>query len=140
MFLSAVLSALKKVVALSKAFSAFQESILENRIHSSIGETKKILEGVTEEVNCAMEYISHFSSPTSYLEGANINHVNKNALNRACTTIDAWNTIYKNGASMAMNENPDIQYMKRTNQTFIQQSAQLRRTTNIIRERYSYYF
>lgn len=142
LFLSAVLSALQKVVALSKAFGAFQECILvKNTIElsSSIGETKRILENVSEEVNCAMDYISHFSSPTN-LEGANLNHVNRNAITRACTTIDAWNTIYKNGASMAMNDNADIQYIKRTNQTFIRQSAQLRTSTNIIRSRYSYYF
>ena len=143
LFLSAVLSALKKIVALSKAFGTFQESILVTNtieLSSSIGETKKILEGVSEEVACAMGYINHFSSPTEELESANLNAINKNAISRACTTIDAWNNIYKNGVSMAMNENTDIQYIKRTNQTFIQQSAKLRISTNIIRERYSYYF
>ena len=127
MFLSAVLSALKKVVALSKAFNAFQESILENRIYSSIGETKKILEDVSEEVNCVMKHINHFSSPT-VLESANLSPVNRNAITRAINSL-----------TVSM-DTPDIQYIKRTNQTFIQESAQLRRTTNIIRERYSYYF
>ena len=128
MFLTAVLSALKKVVVLSKSFNAFQESILKNRIYSSIGETKKILEDVSEEVNCVMKHINHFSSPT-VLESANLSPVNRNAITRA---INSFNTV-----SM---DTPDIQYIKRTNQTFIQESAQLRRTTNIIRERYSYYF
>ena len=128
MFLSAVLSALKKVVALSKAFSSFQESILENRIHSSMCETKKILEGVSEEVECVMKHLNHFSSPTN-LESANLSPVNRNAITHAISTI--------NSVSI---DTPDIQYIKRTNQTFIQESAQLRRTTNIIRERYSYYF
>ena len=127
MFLTAVLSALKKVVALSKAFNAFQDSILENRIYSSIGETKKILEDVSEEVNCVMKHINHFSSPT-VLESANLSPVNRNAITRAINSL-----------TVSM-DTPDIQYIKRTNQTFIQESAQLRRTTNIIRERYSYYF
>ena len=128
MFLSAVLSALKKVVALSKSFNAFQESILENRIHSSIRETKHILEGVTDEVECVMKHLNHFSTPTN-LESANLSPLNRNAITHAINTLN----------SVSMN-NEDIQHIKRTNQTFIQESAQLRRTTNIIRERYSYYF
>lgn len=128
-FLSAVLSALQKIDALSKAFRAFQESILTNKIESSIDETKKILEGVSEEVECAMKYISHFSSPT-ILEGANLNEVNRNAITRAINRINI----------NVSTDTPDIQYIKRTNQTFIQQSVQLRTTTKIIRERYSYYF
>jgi hypothetical protein len=130
MFLSAVLSAIKKVVALSKAFSAFQESILENRIHSSIGETKHILEGVTQEVECVMKHLNHFSTPTN-LESANLSPVNRVAITHAINSL--------NNITVSM-DTQDIQYINRTNQTFIQQSAQLRRTTNIIRERYSYYF
>ena len=128
LFLSAVLSALKKVVALSNAFSAFQDSILENRVHSSIGETKKILEGVTEEVECVMKHLNHFSAPTG-LESANLSPVNRNAISHAISTLNTFSM-----------DTPDIQYIKRTNQTFIQQGSQLRRTTNIIREKYSYYF
>jgi len=130
MFLSAVLIALKRVVALSKAFSAFQESILEKRIHSSMGETKKILEGVTQEVECVMKHLNHFSTPTN-LESANLSPVNRLAITHAINSL--------NNITVSM-DTPDIQYINRTNQTFIQQSAQLRRTTNIIRERYSYYF
>ena len=106
----------------------YQESILENRLHSSIDETKKILEGVTEEVECVMKHLNHFSTPTN-LESANLSPVNRNAITHAIITLN----------SVSMN-NEDIQHIKRTNQTFIQQGAQLRRTTNIIRERYSYYF
>ena len=142
-FLEAILSALRKIVNLSNTFGKFKETIVATttvELSTSVGETKRALEAVSDEVQCAMKYIQHFVNPTTDLEKAKLNEIDKNVIQRATTTIEAWSQIYENGVSVAMNQNEDIQYIQQANGLFKSQAVVLRQSTSQLRGKYSRYF
>ena len=142
-FLEAILSALRKIVNLSNVFGKFKKTIVATttvELSTSVGETKRALEAVSDEVQCAMKYIQHFVNPTTDLEKAKLNEIDKNVIQRATTTIEAWSQIYENGVSVAMNQNEDIQYIQQANGLFKTQAVVLRQSTSQLRGKYSRYF
>ena len=142
-FLEAILSALRKIVNLSNIFGKFKKTIVATttvELSTSVGETKRALEAVSDEVQCAMKYIQHFVNPTTDLEKAKLNEIDKNVIQRATTTIEAWSQIYENGVSVAMNQNEDIQYIQQANGLFKTQAVVLRQSTSQLRGKYSRYF
>ena len=142
-FLEAILSALRKIVNLSNIFGKFKKTIVATttvELSTSVGETKRALEAVSDEVQCAMKYIQHFVNPTTELEKAALNEIDKNVIQRATTTIEAWSQIYENGVSVAMNQNEDIQYIQQANGLFKSQAVVLRQSTSQLRGKYSRYF
>jgi len=142
-FLQAILSALRKIVNLSNVFGKFKKTIVATttvELSTSVGETKRALEAVSNEVQCAMKYIEHFVNPTTELEKAKLNEIDKNVIQRATTTIEAWSQIYENGVSVAMNQNEDIQYIQHANGLFKSQAVVLRQSTSQLRGKYSRYF
>jgi hypothetical protein len=142
-FLQSILSALKKIVHLSNTFGKFKKSIVATntiQLSESVGQTKKALEQVSEEVQCAMKYIQYFVSPTGDLPQAQLNEIDKNVIRRATTTIEAWGQIYEKGVSVAMNQNEDIQYIHQSNELFRSQAVVLQSTTTQLRNKYSQYF
>ena len=142
-FLQAILSALRKIVNLSNIFGKFKKTIVATttvELSTSVGETKRALEAVSDEVQCAMKYIQHFVNPTTDLEKAKLNEIDKNVIQRATTTIEAWSQIYENGVSVAMNQNEDIQYIQQANGLFKSQAVVLRQSTSQLRGKYSRYF
>ena len=142
-FLQAILSALRKIVNLSNVFGKFKKTIVATttvELSTSVGETKRALEAVSDEVQCAMKYIQHFVNPTTDLEKAKLNEIDKNVIQRATTTIEAWSQIYENGVSVAMNQNEDIQYIQQANGLFKSQAVVLRQSTSQLRGKYSRYF
>lgn len=142
-FLQSILSALRKIVHLSNTFGKFKESIVATntiQLSESVGETKKALELVSDEVQCAMKYIQYFVAPTGDLPQAQLNEVDKNVIRRATTTIEAWSQIYEKGVSVAMNQNEDIQYIHQSNELFRRQAVVLQGTTSQLRNKYSQYF
>ena len=142
-FLQAILSALKKIVHLSNTFGKFKKSIVAThtiQLSDSVGKTKKILEDVTEEVECAMQYIQYFVSPSGSLPAAELNEIDRNVIRRATTTIEAWSQIYEKGVSIAMNENEDIQYIHQSNELFRSKSVVLKSSTQQLRNKYLQYF
>jgi len=142
-FLEAILSALRKIVNLSNVFGKFKKTIVATttvELSTSVGETKRALEAVSDEVQCAMKYIQHFVNPTTDLEKAKLNEIDKNVIQRATTTIEAWSQIYENGVSVAMNQNEDIQYIQQANGLFKSQAVVLRQSTSQLRGKYSRYF
>ena len=142
-FLEAILSALRKIVNLSNVFGKFKKTIVATttvELSTSVGETKRALEAVSDEVQCAMKYIQHFVNPTTDLEKAKLNEIDKNVIQRATTTIEAWSQIYENGVSVAMNQNEDIQYIQQANGLFKSQAVVLRQSTSQLRSKYSRYF
>ena len=142
-FLEAVLSALRKIVRLSNTFGKFKKTIVGTttvELSTSVGETKRALEAVSAEVQCAMKYIQHFVNPTTDLAEAKLNDVDRNVIQRATTTIQAWSQIYENGVSVAMNQNEDIQYIHQANGLFKDQAVVLRQSTSQLRNKYSVYF
>jgi hypothetical protein len=137
------LSALQKIVRLSNTFGKFKKTIVGTttvELSTSVGETKRALEAVSGEVQCAMKYIQHFVNPTENLEKAKLNDIDRNVIQRATTTIEAWSQIYENGVSVAMNQNEDIQYIHQANGLFKDQAVVLRQSSSQLRNKYSRYF
>lgn len=142
-FLQSILNALRKIVHLSNTFGRFKETIVATntiQLSESVGQTKKALEEVSEEVQCAMKYIEYFVSPSGSLPKAELNEIDHNVIRRATTTIEAWSQIYEKGVSIAMNQNEDIQYIHQSNQLFRSQAVMLQSTTTKLRSKYSQYF
>jgi hypothetical protein len=128
-FLASVAAALKKIWNLSEVFGKFKETILATssiQLPKSAHDTKLVLESVVGQVNCAMKYISHFvdasfAAPSS----ADLSSEEKGIIDKAVSTIESWNTLCEQGVSIAMANNPDIQYIKET-------SDQLKTTTQTL--------
>ena len=143
LFLQSILSALQKIVHLSNTFGNFKKSIVATntiQLSQSVGETKKALESVSDEIQCAMKYINYFVEPSGELPDAALNEIDRNVIRRATTTIEAWSQIYENGVSVTMIQNEDIQYIKRSNDLFKQQSVALKSSTTNLRNKYAHYF
>jgi hypothetical protein len=76
-----------------------------------------------DEVNCAMQYINYFVSPTdASLNGAQLSAVEKNIITQSVNTIESWNILCEQGVSIAMANDPNVQYIQ-------QASSQLKNTT-----------
>lgn len=143
-FLTAILNALRRIVKLTEEFGRFKEMIKATntiQLSDSVGETKRILEGVTDEITCAMNYITHFTSPDgTIVPSAELSAEDKNAIQRSVQTLNAWSEICNHGVSIAMVNDPNIQYIQQTNQLFMQQSGILKQATSTLRGRYAAYF
>ena len=141
-FLRSVSDSLKKIYNLSETFGRFKQTILTTstiKIPKSAHETKVVLENVMGEVNCAMNYINYFVNPTNNLKDAGLSAEEKNIINKAVITIDNWNTLSEQGVSIAMSSNPDIQFIKQSNDDIRNKTVQLRTTTNNLRLKLAQY-
>jgi hypothetical protein len=97
------------------------------QLPKSAHETKIVLEGVMANVNCAMKYISHFVDASfSAPPEADLSQDEKNVITAAVSTIDNWNILCEQGVSIAMSNNPDIQYITNA-------SNQLKTTTSTLK-------
>ena len=125
-FLNTISIALGKIVNLSKIFGKFKETIFTTttiQVPKSAHDTKVVLQGVMDEVNCAMQYINYFVSPVdASLNGAQLSDIEKNIIAKSIDTIDSWNVLCEQGVSIAMASDPDVQYIQ-------QASSQLKNTT-----------
>jgi hypothetical protein len=134
-FLTAVLSALEKIYNLSVVFGEFKETIIATStvtVPKSVVDTRNILDSVTREVNCAMNYISNFVNPDPTLPDAQLSANELNVISKAVTTIDNWNILCEHGVSIALNSSPDIQNIKLTNKTFKTKAATLNNLTSTL--------
>ena len=126
-FLRSIKTALSKIVNLSNIFGRFKETVFATsavQLPKSAHETKIIIAGVMDEVNCAMQYVNHFVSPdeSPNLVNANLSTAEKNIIAKSVETIDNWNNLCEFGVSIAMSNDVDIQYIQ-------QASNQLKNTT-----------
>lgn len=124
-FLNTISIALGKIVNLSKIFGKFKETIFSTttiQVPKSAHDTKVVLQGVMDEVNCAMQYINYFVSPDHSLHDAELSSVEKNIITQSIHTIESWNVLCEQGVSIAMASDPDVQYIQ-------QASSQLKNTT-----------
>ena len=131
-FLRAVLDALKKIYNLSEVFGRFKKTILvtsEIKVPKTAHDTKIILEGVMDEVNCAMNYINHFVEPSEHLTSAKLSDADKNIIDKAVTTIQNWQTLSEQGVSIALNNSTDMKFLKDTNVSLKQKTAILNNVT-----------
>jgi len=140
-FLTAVANALGKIANLSKVFGKFKETILATstiHIPKSAHTTSELLKNVVGQINCAMTYISHFvDSSISAPAAAELSTEEKNIINAAVTTIDNWNVLCDQGVSIAMSNDPDIQYINNASQQLKQKSQTLNNATSLLRSKLS---
>ena len=118
-FLRSIAESLKKIYNLSEIFGKFKQTILTTstiQIPKSAHETKIVLEGVMSELSCAIKYIEHFVNPTNIIPiDAELSVDEKNIIDKAVVTIGNWNILAEQGVSIAMSSNPDIQFIKESN-------------------------
>ena len=137
-FLLSILDALKKIVNLSNVFGKFKETILATtqiQIPKSALETANILTDVTNQINCAMGYISYFIDSNNTLETpekqnkAQLSTDEQNIISKAVSTIENWQTLCDNGVSVALNHNPEIISINNINNQLSLKSTQLKNMT-----------
>lgn len=142
-FLQAILNALQKIVNLSNVFGRFKETILTTttiQFPKSAHDTKVVLEGVMDEINCAMQYITNFVSPSdTTLENADLSPEEKNIIDKAVETIDRWGVICDQGVSIAMANNPDVQFIKNASDSLKVTTANLKNATNNLKTKLNTY-
>lgn len=118
-FLTGILNALKKIVNLSNVFGEFKQTIALTstiKIPKSAEHTKNIIENVMDEVNCAINYINHFVEPTEDKPiNADLSEAEKNIIDKATITINNWNDISQHGVTIALNNDPNIKFIKNSN-------------------------
>ena len=136
-FLQSIATALRKIVNLSKVFGKFKETILATstiKIPKSVQDAKVVLEGVMDEVHCAMNYISYFVSPTENVPvGAALDDVDKDIIDKAVATIDNWSVLCEHGVSIALSNDADIQYITQANTDLKSQTTMLQSATSALR-------
>jgi hypothetical protein len=139
-FLRAVSDSLKKIVNLSNIFGKFKKTIIATstiKIPKSVNDTKNLLEGVMDEVNCAMDYINHFVNPEYKVSDSELSASDKNIINKSVETINSWNDLCENGVSIALENNSAVQYLTQTNINLKQKKVQLSLLTSSLRTKLS---
>jgi len=140
-FLTSVANALAKIVNLSKVFGKFKETILATstvQLPKSAHDTSLILQNVVGQINCAMTYITHFvdsSSPAPTT--ANLSAEEQGIINAAVSTIGNWNILCEQGVSIAMANDPDIQYIKNASLQLKQKTQTLANATSLLKTKLS---
>ena len=142
-FLTAIVNALAKIVNLSNVFGKFKETILATstvEIPKSAHDTKVILQGVMDEINCAMQYITYFVAPTGTVPvDGELSATDKNIISSAVNTIDTWNTLCEQGVTIALTNSPDVQYINQANNELKTKTATLNNLTSALRTKFAFY-
>ena len=132
-FLTSICSALEKICNLSNVFGKFKQTIFATskiELPKSAHDTRLVIEGVMDELNCAMGYISYFVNGPAEgqepLEDAQLNEEDQNVINTAISTINNWHILCDQGVSIALTKNSDIQYINHAN-------ASLQASTNTLK-------
>ena len=138
-FLTAVANALKKISNLSKVFGKFKATILATsavELPKSAHDAKLLLQNVVGQVNCAMTYITHFVDATVPApDAAKLSTEEQNIIRGAVATIDNWNVLCDQGVSIAMSNNPDIQYISEASNQLKQKAQTLSNATSILQSK-----
>ena len=140
-FLTSVANALGKIANLSKVFGKFKETILATstiQIPKSAHDTSILLQNVVGQINCAMTYITHFvDSSIPAPSTSELSQEEKNIISAAVTTIDNWNVLCDQGVSIAMSNDPDIQYINNASQQLKQKTQTLNNATALLKSKLS---
>ena len=120
-FLTSVVDALKRIVNLSETFGRFKQTVFSTsaiQLPKSAFDTKVVLDGVMDEINCAMQYIDHFVNPTldPSLNDAALSTEEKAIIQKSVDTIDNWNNMAQYGVSIAMSNDENIQCIQQYSQ------------------------
>lgn len=142
-FLTSISAALRRVVNLSETFGRFKQTVFSTtaiQLPKSAHETKLLIDGVMDEVNCAMQYIEHFVSPSDLsLANAALSPEEKNIIAKSVETIDNWNTLCQYGVSIAMSSDIDIISIQQSSNELKQSSVSLRSASNRLRAKLAAY-
>jgi hypothetical protein len=147
-FLTAISQALSRIVNLSETFGRFKQTIFSTsaiQLPRSAHETKKVIAGVMDEVNCAMNYVNYFVSPvdaslnSTQLINAQLSPEEKNIISKSVETIDNWNNLCQYGVSIAMSNDVDIQYIQNASNQLKHTSISVRNNCNILRTKLANY-
>ena len=136
-FLTSISGALRRVVNLSETFGRFKQTVFSTtaiQLPKSAHETKILIDGVMDEVNCAMQYIEYFVSPSDIsLANADLSPEEKNIIAKSVETIDNWNTLCEYGVSIAMSSDVDIVSIQQASNDLKQSSVSLRSASTRLR-------
>lgn len=142
-FLKSIASALAKIWNLSEVFGEFKKTILATatvELPKSAHDTKVLVEGVMDELNCAMTYISNFVTPDpSAPENAKLSEKDKTIISKAVSTIDNWSVLCDEGVTIAMANNTDVQYLKQASLELKSKASILGNSTSILRAKLNAY-
>jgi hypothetical protein len=143
LFLQAILLALEKIVNLSNVFGRFKKTILATstiEIPKSTHETSVVLHGVMDEINCAMNYISHFVNPTDFVPiDADLSVDEKNIINKAVDTINSWNILCDQGVSIALSNNQDLTFINNASNQLKSTTQNLKLYTQNLKNKFTSY-
>jgi hypothetical protein len=138
-FLTSISNALRRIVHLSDVFGRFKQTVLSTtaiQLPKSAHETKIVIDGVMEEVHCAMKYIEHFVSPTDLsLSAAALSAEEKNIIAKSVETIDNWNTLCQYGVSIAMSNDVDVISIQHASEELKLSSASLRSASTRLKQK-----
>ena len=133
-FLTAIVNALAKIVNLTNTFGKFKETIIATssvQLPKSAHDTKVVLESVSAELNCAMNYIGYFVDSTAPKPvNADLSATDKNIINKAVDAIDNWTTLCDAGVSIALTNSPDVQYINMINTDLLSKTTALKTATD----------
>lgn len=142
-FLTAIVSALEKIWILSETFGKFKKTILATttiQFPKTAHETAVVLNGVMDEINCAMNYINHFVNPSQdALIDSELSPEEKNIISKAVDTIDNWNEVCEYGVTIAMNNNDDLKAIKNYNDSLKIKTNILKNATADLRAKLNNY-
>jgi len=134
---------MQKIYKLSEVFGKFKDTIITTttiQIPKSAQETRGAMENVVGQMNCAMNYINYFVSPGEQpLNKAELSAEEKNIINKAVDTIESWNIICNHGVSIAMANNPDIQFIQNSSQQLKQTTITLKSSIDKLRTKLNSY-
>jgi len=140
-FLKSIVTALSKIVNLSKIFKQFKEVVFATsqvQIPKSTHDAAVIIKGVMKEINCAVEHIQYFVDPSSVLlTDADLSVVEKAMIAKSVDTINSWNVLCENGVSIAMVNDPDIQFIQDANTQLKSQTTALNTATAALKSKLS---
>ena len=141
LFLNSILNALKKIENLSNTFGKFKETIIATsiiQIPQSCHDTVVVLQGVMDEINCAMTCINYFVNPTEIVpDDVLLNNSEKQMIDTAVSTITQWNVLCEQGVSIAMNNDVDIQKLNTINNTFQIQTSSLNNAISLLTTKFN---
>lgn len=132
-FLASILDALKKIFNLSEVFGRFKETIMATatiQMPTSAHNAKVVIEGLVDELSCAMNYINYFVSADGVAPvDSQLSATEQAIINTAVTTIDSWNALCEQGVSISLENNPDVQYIKQANANLNAKTLALKNAT-----------
>ena len=141
-FLRAVLDALKKIWNLSEVFGRFKKTILvtsEIKVPKTAHDTKNILVGVMDEINCAMNYINNFVVINPNLPAGQLSSDDKSIIDKAVSTIENWQELCDQGVSIALSNSTDMNYLKNANSELKLKTSVLKSVTNTLKSKLAGY-